>query len=29
VLQALETTRATPQELAEIKKLIEKHGGAR
>ena len=29
VLQALATTRATPQELAEIKKLIEKHGGAR
>ena len=29
VLQALATTKATPQELAEIKKLIEKHGGAR
>ena len=29
VLQALATTRATPQELAEIKKLIEKHGEAR
>ena len=28
VLQALATTKATPQELAEIKKLIEKHGGA-
>jgi len=27
VLQALATTKATPQELAEIKKLIEKHGG--
>src|SRR2546428_12793762 len=29
VLQALATTKATPQELAEIKELIEKHGGAR
>ena len=28
VLQALATSRATPKELAEIKKLLEKHGGA-
>jgi len=29
VLQALATSKATPKELAEIKKLLEKHGGAR
>ena len=28
VLQALATSKATPKELAEIKKLLEKHGGA-
>jgi len=27
VLQALATSKATPKELAEIKKLLEKHGG--
>ena len=29
VLQALATSKATPEELAEIKKLIEKHGESR
>ena len=29
VLQALATSKATPKELAEIKKLLEKHGGTR
>jgi len=28
VLQALATSKATPKELAEIKKILEKHGGA-
>ena len=29
VLQALATSKTSPQELAEIKKLLEKHGGVR